>query len=378
MGAQRKTSGILGRMNAAMFKPLAYGYANARVRAMRSMLVQNAMLRQMLSISTTDEAIELLERTTYKEDLVGMSLKFRGEELVELALSANFSRFAKKLRKITPKSGKMVIEALLARWEARNLKAVVLGRKLGRKYEDIAPYIIDIGMIGMEEMRHLMEAPDAESAYARLRATEFGRMLFEGHVEEWMSAGQLRRLMLGLGNDAASGALVEMFDAYYFYIAQSAMLRSDPENGAVSGMLDDEANSKNIATLLRLKKSGAAPDAIMKTIVPGSKARRFWQELAEMEGVDAIVAKIGKKFALHDAYEQYKKDGQVSHFEIALEQRAAIKCLKALYRQQMGIGTIVGALLLKEQEMNNIRKIVRGKALGLPSDRISGMLVMVE
>jgi len=43
----------------------------------------------------------------------------------------------------------------------------------------------------------------------------------------------------------------------------------------------------------------------------------------------------------------------------------------------MSIGAIAGFLFLKEEEMNNIRKIVRGKALGLPAERIAEMLILV-
>jgi len=37
----------------------------------------------------------------------------------------------------------------------------------------------------------------------------------------------------------------------------------------------------------------------------------------------------------------------------------------------------VGFLLLKELEMDNIEKIVNGKALGVPPERVAEMLVLV-
>ena len=55
----------------------------------------------------------------------------------------------------------------------------------------------------------------------------------------------------------------------------------------------------------------------------------------------------------------------------------ARRSLKALRTSIMSIGAIVGFLFLKEGEMSNIQKIVRGKALGLPAEKVSQMLVFV-
>ena len=379
MGVAAVAAEAVAKVRSALtFRPLAYGYANARVMAMRSQLVQAGMLRQMLGVGSTNEVIELLERTAYKEDLVPLSLKFRGEELVELALGASFAKFAQKLRRVTPKDGEEVMAALLARYEARNLRAVLLGRKLGRNFDDVAPFLVPAGMLTLQQLREVMEAPDAQAAYAKLRTTPFGRMIFEGSAG-WMTSAQMRSLMQGIGSTSTSEAVIGVLDAYYYHLARGAVVRSDPERAAIADMLELEADAKNISTLLRMKKSGAGGLEIEKMLVPGSsQEKRFWNELAGLPGVDAVVARAEKKFGLREAHEKYKADGKISHFEIALEEKAARRGLKAMFRQQMSLGVLVGALLQKEQEMGNIRKIVRGKALGLPKESIEEMLVLVE
>jgi vacuolar-type H+-ATPase subunit C/Vma6 len=84
---------------------------------------------------------------------------------------------------------------------------------------------------------------------------------------------------------------------------------------------------------------------------------------------------LSDKGEFQKAQVAYKSDGQLSHFEVAFEKYLAEKSLHALRRSTMSIGAIIGFLLLKEEEASNIRKIVRGKALGLPPERISEMLV---
>ena len=83
----------------------------------------------------------------------------------------------------------------------------------------------------------------------------------------------------------------------------------------------------------------------------------------------------GMKFS--EAEKLYAADKQLSHFEVVFEKSIARRSLKAMYRSVMSIGALVGMLFLKEEEMHNIQKIVRGKALGLPSEKVSGMLVLV-
>ncbi|MCX6769110.1 MAG: V-type ATPase subunit [Candidatus Micrarchaeota archaeon] len=78
-----------------------------------------------------------------------------------------------------------------------------------------------------------------------------------------------------------------------------------------------------------------------------------------------------------EAEKLYASDRQLSHFEVVFERSLARRSLKAMYRSVMSIGALVGMIFLKEEEMHNIQKIVRGKALGLPQEKVSGMLILV-
>ena len=76
--------------------------------------------------------------------------------------------------------------------------------------------------------------------------------------------------------------------------------------------------------------------------------------------------------------DEYRKNASLSAFEIAMATANAKEGLATFQRAGMGLGAIVGGLLLKENEMNNIRKIVRAKALGLPGEEIVKMMVSVR
>jgi vacuolar-type H+-ATPase subunit C/Vma6 len=174
-------------------------------------------------------------------------------------------------------------------------------------------------------------------------------------------------------------------DFYYYEMASSIMASGEKEAQVIVTLLSFEADAKNIMTILRLKRGGADKKTIMTHMVGGgriSKARlekiasgKDVHESAQLSTV-FFMTKTGRdEFAA--AEQMYKKDGQLSHFEVVFERSIARRSLHALKRSIMSIGAIVGFLFLKEEEMHNIQKIVRGKALGLPPEKVSQMLTFV-
>lgn len=361
------------------FKPLVYGYSNARVRAMQAAYVSDAMLREMLTVGSVDEIVELLERTTYKEDLIQLSLKFRGEELVELALSANFARFAQKLRKSTPSQGKKPLEALLSRWDVRNLKTVILGKKLGKKFDEVSPLLVAAGTLDKAGLQRMLEAKDGYEFYGILRASAFGRAMLDTPIGSIPGLQRIRRLMM-MGESQTIEGLDKLLDGYYFYLTSQAVVPTDADSAAVAKMLSAEADAKNLSTVLRLRTAGGnGTENLRGRIVPGGAiTAREWEALYLGEDYDSRLLHISKALGMHADLVELAKKGSISNIEIALEQKSAHESLRAMRRMQMSLGAIVGAIVLKEQEMSNIRKIVRGKALGLPKERITQMLVVAE
>ncbi|GEM_PF-587605 len=360
------------------FRPLVYGYSNARVRAMHAAFVGKELLREMLAARSVNEGIELLERTAYKEDIVPLSLKYKGEELVELALAANFAKFAQKLKKSTPKPGKKAVEAMLSRWDVRNIKTVMLGRKLGKKFEDISALLVPAGSLAPDELAQMAGAKDGLELFSCIRGSSFGRRMFEAPIPNAPALSGMRKAMLSQ-DEKTTELISTLLDGYYFHLTKDAVVPSDFDSMAVRRMLASEADGKNLSTVLRLRNSGAGAQAVRGMLVPGGFVKV--QEFASMlDGgqFDARLAHVAGVLGIRKEIADYQAAKSISALEMALEKKAALESLHAMRRLQMGLGTIVGALLLKEQEISNIRKIIRGKALGLPHERIEQMLVIVE
>jgi len=369
------------------FRPLLYGYSNARVRAMRANMLSRRQIEDLLKMSTNAAVAEYLSaRTYYREDFAGLPARIGDEERVEFAVSRNFGRVAQKLLRITPDASKDTLVAFLKRYDAHNLKTILLAKKLGKGAEEAASLILPAGTLQMGEIRRILAAKSAEELYGEIKGTAFGREFLSSVSIRHISREQIKAALKSPESSSAQlDILLSAIDSYLFESALTAVKEGEKDASLLASLLRSEADAKNAMTIMRLKRAGADKKDILPCIVEGGNfTGKQIEKMLNAKSVEEaaavassfFVSKTGKsEFAA--AQKRYKEDSSLSHFEVAFENSLSRKTLHTLRRSTMSIGAIVGFLFLKEEEMNNLRKIVRGKALGLPSERIAEMLVIV-
>ncbi len=367
-------------------RSLTYGYSNARVRAMRPSLLTRRQADDLLRVNTNAAVIEYLSRTAYKNDFSNLPHKITDEERVELAVSKNFARTAQKLLRITPAKSKPTLRVFLNRYDVHNIKAIMLARKLGKTREEAQALLVPAGTMTPQALSAILMAKSADDFYAALRGTAFGADFFTSASVRNIPKEQIKALFQNPASDAAKLDLfLSSLDFYYYEMASSILATGEKEAQAIAALLRFEADAKNIMTILRLKRSGADKKTIMRHIVgKGKLPRATLDKIASAKDVHEAASLASAFFIsrtgrddLAAAEQKYKDDGQLSHFEVVFERSIARRSLHALKRNIMSIGAIVGFLFLKEEEMRNIQKIVRGKALSLPAEKVSQMLIFV-
>ncbi|MFA6214853.1 MAG: V-type ATPase subunit [Candidatus Micrarchaeia archaeon] len=365
-------------------RSLTYGYSNARVRAMRPSLLSRRQAEDMLRVNTNAAVMEYLSRTAYKSDFSGLPHRLTDEEKVELAVSRNFARTAQKLLRITPAGSRPTLQAFLNRYDVHNIKAIMLARKLGKTKEEAQALLVPAGTMSPRELSSVVSAKNADEFYAALRGTDFGAKFFTSASVRSIPKEQVKALFNNPSSDAAKlDMFLSSLDFYYYEMASGIVATGEKDAQAIALLLRSEADAKNIMTILRLKKGGADRKTIMHHMVNGGKlSRAALEKIASSKDVqeasslasEFFMSKTGRE-ELASAEQRYKADGQLSHFEVVFERSIARRSLHALKRSMMSVGAIIGFLFLKEEEMSNIQKIVRGKALALPAEKVSQMLV---
>ncbi|MFA6489194.1 MAG: V-type ATPase subunit [Candidatus Micrarchaeia archaeon] len=368
------------------FKPLVYGYSNARVRAMRTGLLTRRQAEDLLKVKTAAAVAEYLSRTQYRDNFAHMPAKITDEERVEIAISRNFAATAQKILRITPEQSKPTLRAFLGRYDIHNLKTILLGKKLGKSSEDISHLLIPAGSITNTELARIVASKNAAELYESVRATPFGNKLFNSASLSRIPKERIRAAISKPGFDGVQTEIIlAAADAYYYELASDAAMSGGKDAQEISRLISAEADAKNILTILRMKRGGADKKAILSSMVGGGTFSRIHiEKIAAAKDVNEA-AKLASEFFLSstgraefaEAQKLFLQDGRLSHLEVAFENSLARKSLVVLRRSMMSIGAIAGFLFLKEEEMNNIRKIVRGKALGLPPERIAEMLILV-
>jgi V/A-type H+-transporting ATPase subunit C len=101
------------------------------------------------------------------------------------------------------------------------------------------------------------------------------------------------------------------------------------------------------------------------------------KELAEAESIEGVISALeGTIYGsiISENLEEYEKTGSVYVFEKALDKHLAEVGRKLSLRQPFGVGPIIGLITSKEQEIKNLKIIIKGKIEGLSSNQIRELL----
>lgn len=356
-------------------RAMKYGYSNARVKGMKGLLLKDSELSELLKVRNVDAVVELLERTHYKEDLVKLSILYKGSALVELAAGRNFAAVAKRIIRMCPEPDRKILHALLKRWDVLNLKLVIGARRLGKTFDGIRPYLVPVGSLTEAELERILKC-DERSLMEEIRRTEFGKeMLSE-------STGIFNVEMMEIVRGAMKNTdnllqLQTFLDAYAYSYVDKHMAGTSKDIRNIKMLFRKEIDAKNIAIVERLKARGIADKAKLKNYIirGGTINDSSLAALFDAKDFDAVVdAAKSKLSGLVSA------DGGIktlADLEIALEKAIALEKLHVFYRSVLSIGTLMGFLLLKEEELNNLRKIAKGKEFSMPEEKLRDTLVVV-
>ncbi|MCI0503291.1 V-type ATPase subunit [Candidatus Micrarchaeota archaeon] len=366
--------GMAGKLPRIESRALKYGYSNARVKAMKGLLLRGSFLDEMIRVGSIEGMVELLQRTGYKADLAGASVTYGGSALIETAASRNFSRTVKKLIKITPKSDRKALEALLIRWDLLNLKTLMHAKRIRKTYEDVRPYLFDVGGLGEDDFKRIMKA-DEGNLMKELRRTDIGQKMLS------IGTGQLNRQMKEKFTNALRSLdtflqMETIIDAYiYLFMDQVLSEVGGKDVSDVRQILRKEIDAKNILIIERLKKHGTQKDKILGSLIRGgTMSDALVAKFIDAKDMHGVIALAKPRF--HGLEVKAEKIA-LSDLEIAFEKSVTEQKVHAFHRAILSVGVVIGFLLLKEEELNNLRKIAKGKEFNLPESEVRAMLVVV-
>ncbi len=351
-------------------RALKYGYSNARVKAMKSLLLKSGFFDDLVKTGSVEAMIELLHRTTYKGDFAEASVRYTGSELIELAAAKNFARTIARLIRITPKSDKAVVQALLLKYDLLNLKNIMHAKKIGKEYDEVRPYLVPAGGLTEDDFRRLLKA-DERNIFREVRRTVLGEHMLSQSTADF-SKGMRTKFLSALRSLDAFMQMEAIIDAYSYVLMDKALSESgNPDVEAIRRIIKREIDAKNVMIIERLKRHGRK-DIRDHLIRGGTLNESMINRLIESKDLAQTAGIIRNKFRKLELSGE-----ELSDLEIALEKSIASQKSVVFHRALLSVGVIIGFLLLKEEEVNNLRKIAKGKEFGMSEKDVNEMLVVI-
>lgn len=350
---------------------LVYGYSNARIRARKAKMLQWEFFTDLSNQDGIPGIAGMLERTYYKDLVVKMSERYVGSEMVEQAAGMHYAGVVSRVHGFVPEAARPAIDALMQKWDFANLKAIITSKRLGRSWEQMRPFIIPAGTIPRHQLERIARA-DGDKLFLEVRRTDVGRAMF-AQSSALISGTELEQMFVQSMRQAQMlSQLHLMLDTAYYNFLLEGMNLPGEEAEMLRSIVRKEVVARNIINVLRLKAAGVTdPERVKRYIIKGSGLRpQMVQRLLDAKELKDVLGITSHAFPLPGEEPRTLVD-----LEIAFQKRIAEERMRTFYRSTVSLGTILSFLFIKEEEMNNLRKIVRGVDYRLSPEEIQGTLV---
>ncbi len=339
-----------------------FPYINARVRAMRSRLLDPGQLEELLALPTLDAFIQALANSPYSRELQEALSRHTGVRAVDEALARNFFHTTTKVLSFADGKVRSLIETVLMRWDRANIRVILRGKHTGRPEEEIIANLFPAGALNEVALRELASQPDVAGAIGALGGLDhpFAPALAEG-LAAYQESKDLFDLELRLDR---------FYATYGLRLAKGAGYNEQ----VVRNFLQTELDAVNVKTALKLQRAGPLPrQEKTRFYIPGG---RIVSEDLFLLMTDPATAEQGMR-GLRVRGFPIKSVEDLAAFERELDLAMIHEQTGRYLADPLSIDVVIAYFAMKYSEVVNLRLIARSKALGIPRDRVRREMVGV-
>lgn len=335
-----------------------YAYAVTRVRAMKSKLLPRETYPRLLNMGI-DEITRFIQESEYKNDIDELAMKYSGGDLAEHALNRNLALTYDKLLRITAGDPNYLVSEYLKRYDYWDVKTLLRGKQYNASVEEILESLIAAGEFTYTFLSELAAKESFQEIIEALNETEYYPLLQE--------------------YDGTNLAYIENeLDKMYYSGLFTAIGRPRSKDRKLfARFIKLEVDVKNLCTLFRLKKAGVDQlDEIMPLLIEGGLELKleklaalpfeeFIEELQKTQYWEAISTVAGPDMdsltGLESRLTRYYLESATTYSHVS----------------PISIVPIMDYIIYKNNEVNNLRIIFRGKEAGLDDTIIKDQLVVI-
>lgn len=292
-----------------------YAYTNTRVKAMKAKLLKKENYQKFLKMSLAEIA-RYLQETEYNKEITELAIKFTGINLIEYGLNKNLENTFAKILGVALLQPREQVRLYLRRYDVANIKTILRGKSSKASNEKISNELIASG----EFTRDFLENVIKESSNAEEAIEHFKGMKYHPILKQF-------------SNDLTK--LEDELDKLYYTIA--------------------------------LKNAGKElKDYIRMEIAVTNALNRL-----RGKKVNIKVEILPREKKINVPYQEDSVEARVFLKKLLIE-----KAIRMVHGVKFNIRPILGYFIAKENEVNNIRILTRGRHAGLSEESIQKQLVI--
>ena len=327
--------------------------AAARSKARKSKLLEETRLRQLLK-SGPDTIAASIGELDYKKEIDIYSARLSGADLVEAALAHNLEREVSEVMGYCQGNLRSIVAVFALRFSYSNAKAVLRAVNGGISAENLASSVLpDENDLNVDWIEIARQSETLEDAATAMRGTHWGSAISN------------------MDSDARLQEYEDNLDRHYYREAITELRASGLGHSLLLGYLRKEIDHRNIVNLLRSLRQGLSVEQRMDAMLEGGSALKgsLLKSAAEADSQDALMEVLRRSnMETTELEENLEKANEHGGFDpvvsyLAEERRSDMKRMSHL--NPLSAFPIIYYLESKVLEVQNLRLLVRGKAVGL-------------
>lgn len=329
----------------------SYPYVNARVRAMRSKLLSSNEYNKARNMSLA-EINEFLQQNAYRDAINEYANEYDGADLLEIALRQNLANTYRKLIDISPETVQTLLSAYFQKFDVENIK-ILCRDKLNNKETNLSGLLVPTDQFDEQDLK-TMQDQSVEEILAQVTLGE----------DEPVSAV--------LTDLTDLEAIEQELDRRYYERLQETADRLPKDGNRFQEFLALELERRNIGVILRMLRHEYDRQDIEDELIPMPAA-------ADQGLIETLLGSENYEEALEtlkqDDIGSFIENDDLAQVERALDRYKLDQGTTMLHKHPLSINPILGYMISKEAEIENLRIIMQAKRTGLDDQFIEDNII---
>lgn len=348
-------------------RSMAYIFCNATISAWEARLLPETRLMELADAPGIMNVFSALGDTEYQSQLAEVA---KGEWAdivdVERALRESLNARYRELLAMVPKERRGTVIRVLQRVDLRNLRAIIAMIHDKVPKERRLKEVVPSPTMPHERLEMLASAGDMGGLLEFLKGSEYFDVISAEFVD-YEKRGPV--------------ALFSALDKHYYTSLWKDVQVRRAQRSILKTMIGYEIDSVNIKLILRLKQEGAPPEEIDKHLVKPSHelTDAMLKAMVTAEDIRSAIHMIhittpGRILA--DAMPRIEEQG-IYAAERALDEVYLKLCRWLEFTQFFSVAPVISYINLRENEMKNLRAVIRFKVDEVEPQKIKEKIMRV-